>query len=136
MGMDKERVNNKLRNYSDALMRLKEALEADASSNPFVYDAAIQRFEFTYELSWKLLKSFLEYEGMAMVNLPRAAIKEAFAAGLVGDAEIWADMIDARNLTAHTYDQPKAIEIYNKIKSSYFPQLACLLENINKAITP
>jgi len=132
--MNKEKINNKLHNYSNALLRLEEALNADAASNPFVYDAAIQRFEFTYELGWKLLKAFLEYEGIEAVNTPRAAIKEAFAADLIDNAEVWAEIIDARNLTAHTYDQPKAIEIYNKIKASYFTQLAILLENISKAM--
>ena len=132
--MNKDRLNSKLINYSNALLRLKESLDADAASNPFVYDAAIQRFEFTYELAWKLLKAFLEYEGIAVVNTPRAAIKEAFSVDLIDNGDVWVDMIDARNVTAHTYDETKAIQIYNKIKVNYYPLLAVLVKNISKAI--
>jgi hypothetical protein len=115
--MNNDRLNSKLINYSNALLRLKESLDADAASNPFVYDAAIQRFEFTYELAWKLLKAFLEYEGIAEVNTPRTAIKEAFSVDLIDNG-----------------DEPKAIQIYNKIKVNYYPQLAVLVKNISKAI--
>lgn len=104
-------------------MRLKEALEEDIS-NPLVYDEVIQRFEFTYELAWKLMKAYLEYEGIAAVNSPRAAFKEAFAAGLIFDGDVWIDMIDYRNLTAHTYNEERAKEIYNKVREKYFAQFA------------
>lgn len=132
--MNQERVAYRLGDFSRALLRLKEALDAD-ESNPFIYDAAIQRFEFTFELAWKLLKALLEYEGIAVVNSPRRAFKEAFGADLIQHADVWMAMIDDRNLTAHTYDEPKAIEIYNRIKLIYYPQLALLEQNVNKAVT-
>lgn len=61
--MNKERVRERLADYQKALFRLKEALEQDIS-NSLLYDAVIQRFEFTYELAWKLLKAYLELEGI------------------------------------------------------------------------
>jgi len=131
--MNQERIKNRLINYNNALLRLKEALDAD-ESNPFIYDAAIQRFEFTFELAWKLLKAFLEYEGIAVVNSPRRAFKESFGADLIHNGDVWIEMIDDRNLTAHTYDEPKAIEIYKKIKLNYYPQLSVLAQNLSKAI--
>ncbi|MEA1962396.1 MAG: nucleotidyltransferase substrate binding protein [Bacillota bacterium] len=120
-------------NYSNALKRLEEVLEADPS-NTFVYDAAIQRFEFTYELAWKLLKEYLLYTGIAVVNSPRATFKEAFAVDLIQNGEAWIAMLDDRNLTAHTYDEKKALEIYQRIKSAYYPQFVDLAQKINKAV--
>tara|TARA_Y100001933_G_scaffold228634_1_gene244316 strand:+ start:518 stop:751 length:234 start_codon:yes stop_codon:yes gene_type:complete len=46
-------------------------------------DATIQRFEFTFELSWKLLKAILEYDGFENVESPRKAIREGFKQGYI-----------------------------------------------------
>jgi nucleotidyltransferase substrate binding protein (TIGR01987 family) len=100
-------------------LRLKEALDEDIS-NPLLYDGVIQRFEFTYELAWKLMKAYLEYEGIAEVNSPRGAFKEAYKAGLIFEGDIWIDMIGDRNLAAHTYNEEMAKAIYNRIKDQYF----------------
>jgi nucleotidyltransferase substrate binding protein (TIGR01987 family) len=113
-----ERLMEIYRNYSKAVVRLREVLDADVS-NDIVYDAAIQRFEFTYELAWKLMKAYLEFSGRVEVNSPRSAFKEAFAAGLIINGETWIDMIQDRNLTVHTYDEKTAIEIFGRIKDKY-----------------
>lgn len=131
MNMDKLQLIRS--NYSNALKRLKEVLEADLS-NTFVYDAAIQRFEFTYELAWKLIKEYLHYTGIAVANSPRAAFKEAFAVDLIQNGEAWIAMIDDRNLTAHTYDEKKALEIYQRIKSDYYPQFVDLAQKVNTVV--
>lgn len=70
--MNIERLREKREAYRKAVLRLKEALDEN-SSNPLLYDGVIQRFEFTYELTWKLMKAYLEYEGIAEVSSPRAA---------------------------------------------------------------
>jgi nucleotidyltransferase substrate binding protein (TIGR01987 family) len=67
--MNTERLREKKEVYRSAVLRLKEALDEDIS-NPLLYDGVIQRFEFTYELAWKLMKAYLEYEGIAEVNSP------------------------------------------------------------------
>ena len=54
--MTVKRLNERMEVYRKAVSRLKEALDED-TSNPLLYDAVIQRFEFTYELAWKLMKS-------------------------------------------------------------------------------
>ncbi|AFV12544.1 nucleotidyltransferase, nucleotide binding domain protein [Thermacetogenium phaeum DSM 12270] len=119
--MNIERLREKREAYRKAVLRLKEALDED-SSNPLLYDGVIQRFEFTYELAWKLMKAYLEYEGIAEVSSPRAAFKEAFAAGLIFEGDVWIDMIGDRNLAAHTYNEEMAKEIYGRIKEKYFKQ--------------
>lgn len=71
----------------------------DASQDDLVIDATIQRFESTYELSWKLMKLYLEYNGNLEANSPRKAIKEAFKTGLIQEGDRWLQMLDEkRNL--------------------------------------
>ena len=74
--MDIQRLRNKLYNYSKALNRLEDALRRDQSDD-IVVDAVIQRFEFTYELSWKLIMAYMSYNGIADIKTPRQAFKEA-----------------------------------------------------------
>jgi len=127
--MDFERLKERIEEYYKAVLRLKEALDEDIS-NPLVYDGVIQRFEFTYELTWKLIKAYLEYEGIAPVNTPRSAFKEAFAAGLIIDGDAWVDMIEDRNLTVHTYNEQMAKEIYCKIKHKYYSSFAAFADRL------
>lgn len=131
--MNIERLKERMEEYRKAVLRLKEALDED-TSNPLVYDGVIQRFEFTYELAWKLMKAYVEYEGIATVNSPRSAFKEAFAAGLISDGDVWIDMIDARNLTVHTYDEQKAKEIYDMVKQKFYRSFAVFADRIAEVL--
>jgi len=129
--MGTEKLEEKYSNYSKALSRLKESLERDESDD-IVLDAVIQRFEFTYELSWKLLKVYLSYNGIADVRTPREAFKEAFAVGLLKEGDVWIDMLDDRNRTSHTYDEAEARVIYEKVKNKYYGLLNNLKESISR----
>jgi nucleotidyltransferase substrate binding protein (TIGR01987 family) len=131
--MNKERIKEKFAEYRKAVNKLKEALDEDAS-NPLLYDGVMQRFEFTYEIAWKLMKLYLEFEGIATVNSPWAAFKEAFAAGIITDGETWIDMINARNLTVHIYNEQMAKEIYNKVKDKYYPVFAAFANKMEEKI--
>ncbi|MFZ5626793.1 MAG: nucleotidyltransferase substrate binding protein [Bacillota bacterium] len=129
--MDKGKVKEKLHNYTRAVERLRESLARDENDD-IVLDGVIQRFEFTYELSWKLLKTYLAYTGIAEIRTPREAFKEAFAAGLIVNGDIWLEMIDDRNLTSHNYDETEARRIFERIKNKYFRELSKLKEIISK----
>ena len=103
-----------------------------ASRNPdddIVIDATIQRFEFTYELSWKLMKAYLEYNGNLEATSPRKAIKESFKEGLIEDGAQWLDMLQDSNRTSHTYDENCAIEIFNNIKEVYIEIFQKLIDS-------
>jgi nucleotidyltransferase substrate binding protein (TIGR01987 family) len=128
-----ERLNERMEVYHKAVSRLKEALNEN-ESNPLLYDAVIQRFEFTYELAWKLMKSYLEYQGIVLSNSPRPTFKEAFAQGLILDGDIWIDMIEARNLTVRTYSDQMAKAIYDRIKNRYYPSFAAFVEKMGAAL--
>jgi nucleotidyltransferase substrate binding protein (TIGR01987 family) len=123
----KEKLMERLTNYRKAIGRLKEALERD-ESDELVLDGVIQRFEFTYELSWKLLKAYLAYNGIADVRSPREAFQEGFAAGVIDEGDLWIEMLDDRNVTSHTYNETEAKEIFEKVKHKYFNILYRLRE--------
>lgn len=131
--MSMERLREKFLNYSKALTRLEESLDRDETDD-IVLDAVIQRFEFSYELSWKLVKTYLSYNGIAEVRSPREAFKEAFAAGLITEGDAWIDMLEDRNLTAHTYDEDQAKKIYQRIKSKHYKILKELKDKLGREI--
>ena len=127
--MTRDRLLEKYADFKKAVLRLKEVLELGTQHDYFI-DAAIQRFEFTYELCWKLLKGYLEYTGVTEVNNPRAVFKEAFAIGIIVNGESWISMIDDRNLTSHTYNEDMAMEIYQRVSKVYFAQFMMVLERL------
>ncbi|WPY01397.1 Nucleotidyltransferase substrate binding like protein [Candidatus Trichorickettsia mobilis] len=79
-------------------------------------DATIQRFEFTIELFWKLLKSILESKGVE-VQYPKDVLREAYKGYLIDHEEQWLQMLKDRNLTSHTYDYDENLAdiIYQRI---------------------
>jgi nucleotidyltransferase substrate binding protein (TIGR01987 family) len=112
--MGPERLQELNEDFSRAYARLGEAVREDLSKGTIVIDGVIQRFEFTFELAWKLLRAKLQYNGIS-AETPRAAIKEAFKAGMIVDGDGWIDMLEDRNRTAHLYDEKAAQAIYQKI---------------------
>jgi len=124
-----EKINEIYSDFKKALARLKEALEENLSKGSIVVDGTIQRFEFTFELAWKLSKAVLNHAGIE-AETPRLIIKEAFKAKMVEDGQGWIDMLEDRNKTSHIYDERQALEIYGKIKKSHFK----LLEAFEKSM--
>ena len=68
----------------------------------------IQFFEISFELSWKLMKDYLEAQGFK-VKSPRETIKQAYQIGLIDNGHTWIDALEDRNLTVHTYDEKFAM---------------------------
>jgi len=116
----KQRFNN----LNRALAQLQSALEAHQAmpENELIVIALIKAYEFSFELSWKTLKDLLAWNGVD-ARLPREVLKQAFATGLIDEGQIWIDMLEQRNLMAHTYDQARALQAAELITSHYWPQL-------------
>lgn len=131
--MNRERLGEKLKDYKRACSRLDESTKLEVY-NEIVFDGVIQRFEFTFELSWKLMKSFLEYSGLSEIKSPRGAIREAFAFGLIDNGEQWIDMMIDRNKTSHLYDESEARLIYDRIKNIHNDLLKQVGNRIEKEI--
>jgi len=82
-----------------------------------VRDAAIQRFEYSFEAVWKAAQRFLrEREGVEATS-PKAVVRASFSAGLLDESSSRRalDMVDDRNLTVHTYNEPLAEAIYSRL---------------------
>jgi nucleotidyltransferase substrate binding protein (TIGR01987 family) len=92
-------------------------------------EGTIQRFEIAFELAWKAMKDYLEENGL-VVNpaTPRNIIKEAFAAKLLNDGQVWIDMMLHRNLLSHTYDIKVFEEVLQAVAQKYLPALDRLHE--------
>lgn len=128
--MTVERIRLKAEDYHRALLRLQMALEKEADLDDMYLDATIQRFEFCFELAWKLMKAVLEYEGVE-ANSPRSSIREGWKQGLISDAEAWLDMMEKRKLSSHTYDENVARDIYHEVKEKYIALLEALDRRMN-----
>ncbi|SFI21946.1 nucleotidyltransferase substrate binding protein, HI0074 family [Tindallia magadiensis] len=128
------RYDNKRRNFKNALERLKEAVEEfrQEDSGDVVRDGLIQRFEFTYELSWKTTKEYLEILGIPDRNSPKAVLKEAYAQKLINNEENWLLMLNDRNMTSHVYKEEMAEEIAERISNCYVKEFETLLERLEQ----
>jgi len=108
---------------------LKRVLEQE--KNEFIRDSSIQRFEFTFDLSWKLIKAFLEENKGVICNSPKGCFKEAYKQGLIEYDDFWIIMTDYRNKTSHIYNEELAEEVYAILPKvlSYFQKLLVNIQN-------
>ena len=99
-----DRFRQRFENFQRAYMSFeriaKEHLKAKTEMSEM---ALIQAFEFTFEVSWKMLKSYLEFEAI-LAKSPRETIKHAFQQELIEEGEVWLKAIEIRNETVHTYE--------------------------------
>ena len=133
--MEEIRWHYRFRNFSNAFHRFKEPLESSEVLNELEREGVIQRFEYTFELAWKLLKDYLEYSGVEIGEItPRNVIKEAFAAKLVDDGDGWIGMLDARNDMSHKYDTEYFEEVEENIRFYFLGLLEQLHEKLGAEI--
>lgn len=123
-----------LQQFEQAMTRLSEALQL--KKDDIVRDSAIQRFEFTFDLAWKTVKTYLrEQKGIVCVS-PKDCIRAAYAQGLIPYDDAWLTMTDMRNETAHTYNEEVAEKIYAQLPDAlqkYQALHAALTEALQKS---
>ena len=94
----------------------------------------IQFYEVCFELSWKVMKDYLESEGY-IVKSPKQTLKQAFQIDLITEGELWIMALEDRNLTAHTYDEETTEIIIKKIINDYFPLIEALYYRLKKEVS-
>jgi nucleotidyltransferase substrate binding protein (TIGR01987 family) len=105
--------------FEKALVSLQSVLERSRTvpDDDDIRDACIQRFEYTYELAYKMLKRQLEQELPSSEELDHLPFKELIRLGaergLITDPLRWFDYRDKRNITSHTYDEAKARQVFS-----------------------
>ncbi len=80
--------------------------------NDLARDGAIQRFEYTFELSWKTMRRFLRGKG-SEVNHPRDVFREAAAEGFIADPVPWFTFLEMRNKSTHIYKREVAEQVFS-----------------------
>ena len=101
------------------------AMENDmATLSQLEKEGIIQRFEYTFELAWKVLKDKMENDGIILDQIsPKAVIRQAFAAKYINNPDTWLKMIGDRYLMNHTYDFIKFEAVIQSIAADYLPML-------------
>lgn len=113
--------------FQTALARLNGVLAEPKTE--IVRDAAIKRFEFTFDLSWKTMRAFLDERKGISCNSPKECIREAYRQGLIGYDVLWIQMTDWRNRIVHEYSEEFADELYEKL-----PKLSELFNQMERAL--
>lgn len=114
-------------NYRKALAKLSKAvdivssqMEEDEDVDELLEEGLIQRYKYTHELAWKVMKDYAEYQGITGISGSRDAIRQTLQFGLI-DNENWMRSISDRNLTSHQYDEDTAKAIVENITEIYYP---------------
>lgn len=115
-----ERLNERLKVAARALHTFHELVQIEQPSS-IERDAAIQRFEFSFEACWKAGKQFLyDIEGLD-IGSPKGVIRSFREIGVLSEDEtvLSLQMVDDRNLTSHTYNEGLSNEIFKKVPKYY-----------------
>ncbi len=119
------RWKQRFQNYNRALFLLSDALKDGSEKLSLLEkEGTLQRFEFTFELAWKLMKDYLEESGIIINPItPKQVIKQAFTAKIISDGQVWIDMLLSRNLMSHTYDFIKFEAIAKDVEQKYLTSM-------------
>lgn len=116
-----------------AITSLQKALEVEPVDD-IVRDAVIQRFEYSFELSWKFMKRYLnEFAGIEEHQI-REIFRVSAKIGLINNPENWFNYHKARNLTSHTYNEETAEETFNYAKK-FESDAVDYLQNLKKLLS-
>lgn len=128
------RWKQRFENFDRSYVLLRSALENGPEAlNALEKEGVIQRFEYCFELAWKTVKDYLEASGLVFATVtPRQVLKDAFAAKILKEGPVWMDMLDHRNLLAHTYDSTQFNIALDAIHRRYLNALAELHEFLHQ----
>lgn len=107
-------ILNLLSKLTDALSRLQET--KSYPEDLLHQDSKIQRFEFTFELCWKLMQE-IERDARLPIAGARNTIRQAAQLQLIEDPAIWFEFLELRNETVHLYQLEIAKKVAARIPS-------------------
>jgi len=122
----------KFENFCKALNNLSEGAALNEPYTIVEQTGIIGLFEICFEQAWKLMKQVLEEHGRfeEKIGSPRAIIKVAYQCGMINDCEAWLELLESRNILAHTYSDEQALNVIRKLKSDYI----ILFEKLKKEL--
>jgi len=109
-------------NYTRAFIQLEKGvkLAEERELSDIEKEGVIQRFEYTQELAWNVIRDFYKEQGETGIQGSRDAFRMAFERGLVTQGSALMKTIKSRNATSHTYDENTADEIFTDIVDLYY----------------
>lgn len=116
------RWKQRFQNFDKAFHQLGSAVKQLDSLSDLEKEGLVQRFEYTFELAWKTLKDYLESQNVE-AKFPRETIKMGFQFEIISGGEIWMEMLEQRNLMAHTYDEEIFESAVHQISVFFFPEI-------------
>ena len=120
------RWKQRFQNYSKAYSLLRNGINQEHELTQLEQEGLIQRFEFTFELAWKVLKDRMEHDGLVLDKIaPKPVIRLAHENKYLSNSEVWFKMLGDRNLMSHTYDFRKFAVVIESIREEY---LTCFEE--------
>lgn len=141
------RWKQRFSNYQKALEKLTTAMqvinhnmqqtedtETYVAISEMLKEGLIQRFEYTHELAWNVMKDYIKYQGNNNIAGSRDATREALQIKLIGNGGVWMDMIQSRNDTLHTYNNETAEKVFTKIVNEYYPAFIEFEENMKRLL--
>ncbi len=110
----------KLKLRSETAIKALKTLEeiVDEPYSTIVRDASIKRFEYSFDIFWKVIKDYLRVKEGIECASPKSCFREAFKVGIISEEETVKvlEMTDDRNLSTHTYDEEAIEEIYQQVR--------------------
>ncbi|MDD5020549.1 MAG: HI0074 family nucleotidyltransferase substrate-binding subunit [Endomicrobiaceae bacterium] len=127
-----------LTSFMMSITSFKEAIDKynEDKTNSFVRDSVIQRFEYTYSLALKMMKRYLETNTLTQDEVDSFSFNDMIRVAnenglLLTNLEIWNKYREKRNITSHTYDVQKAIEVISVV-NDFYKDVDYLLKQIQK----
>ena len=123
----------KIRDLDKAITKFAEAYDLYTKNSNTDYsisfrDSLIHRFEFTFEISWKVMQE-LANEANLQGYGPKASIRNAAQMELISNPELWLEFTESRNLVSHTYVETIAANLAKKLET-FLPLLKDLQKNL------
>ena len=135
MRLDLTSLRSALAALEKSLGFLNSELAENADLREQFRAAAIQAFEFTHELAFKMLKRQLEQMAADPAEIDKMAymdlVRSGAEAGLIADVARFRDYREKRNITSHTYDQTKAEQIV-AVLSDFRDDIRLLLAELER----
>ena len=103
--------------------------------NELLRDGVIQRFEYTMDLSWKMIQRYLKHIAQveeSAIRTKKDLFREASRLGLIANVESWFGYYEARNETSHTYDPQIAKSVFKQAEM-FLPDAIRLLGALKHA---
>ena len=123
--------------FISAYESLEKYNELDFDKYPFyerqlLYTGYINHFENLFEISWKLMKQLIEYEGSCVsgIGSPAQILQLAYSTGIIDDSDEWRKVLKSRNTFTHHYEPEEIVDNAYVIKNEYSPLFSSLKNSV------